>query len=146
MKCYNLSVNSAYLITSHNRLTQTKAQIDLIKNLYSKYPTLSNIDIFHAYNGDHNSYPEPYFGEEIIRRENPGHFRGAVDLLNSGMEIILKSKNYYKYIIVASGDVWWVNPKAIIKVINDMEQNGKLLYTSIWFINAYSTEFFIKSN
>lgn len=136
-------MNIAYLIISHNRITQTKAQMDLIKNLYSKYPLLSNIDLFHAYNGDSKEYPEPYIGEKIIRRENLGHFRGATDLINSGIKEILNQSKKYKYIIVASGDVWFVNPELIENTLKNMNEQNKLLCTSFWYEQQFATEFFI---
>lgn len=132
----------------------------LIRDFWSLEEELQKIDIYHAYNGESKKYPKKFLEDKLIRRPNLGHYAGAADLINTGIETILNSASVipslsrdpflkkYDYILVMSGDVWLIKPKVLVKILDTITSKNYQFATSLWpdlfFIPRYfASEFFI---
>jgi hypothetical protein len=80
---------------------------------------------------------------------NPGHFEGAVNLINKG---ILKAQELrFDYLIVTASDTWLTNKNYIDNIIIEMRNNSQYLACSSWgtpenesiFRVGFSMDFFI---
>ncbi len=140
----------AVIITTHNRILDAKISMEIIRYFWSKVNDFSSIDIFHVYDGRKEWYKKKYLEDFLIRRNNIDHYLGAANLIDTGINKVLKSNINYKYIIVLSADVLIIKPKRLRELLSMMDKNKYLLLTSIWpsfaFIPKYfATEFFIIS-
>lgn len=145
-----LSTNIAVIIITHNRLIDAKISMELIRHHWSKQPLLKHLDIYHIYNGQKQLHKTKYLEDVLIYRDNVGHYKGAADLIDSGMTAIFKSKKIYEHIIVLSSDVFLIKPDRLVKIITRMKKMDYQLSTSLWpslFIipKYFSTEFFVIS-
>lgn len=139
MRAKNLKLAS--VIITYNRVAEARAQMDIIRELWQ--PLFSTIDIYHEFNGKKDWYPKKY-KEDFLHRHKPmSHFIGANYLLNQGIKHVLESGKKYDYIIAASADVWFYDPKKFREVILKCFRRQAQLATSLWFGVILSTEFFI---
>jgi hypothetical protein len=142
MQTNKSSQKLACVITTYNRVSDAKAQMDIIKELWQ--PKFSQkIDIYHEFNGKEEWYPEKYREDYLRRHPSKPHFHGAIDLINQGVSHVLESKHKYDFIVVASSDAWVYDPEKIHQLIKDCHEKEYQLATSIWFGIGLATEFFI---
>lgn len=134
-------INLACVITTHSRVEDAKGQMDLIRDKWTPYFT--SIDIYHEFNGEKKWYPKKYREDFLFRHPKMPHLKGAIYLIEQGIKDVLESKKEYDFIIVASSDAWVYDPKKIYELIQECQDKGYELATSIWFGTGLATEFFI---
>ena len=131
----------AYIITTHNKVTDAKAQMEIVRNIWT--PHFNTIDIFHEYNGSEENYPQIYLETFLSRHTSLPHFIGAVDLINEGIMHVNKIDKKYDYIVVASADTWVYNPHKINKLFSLIVKKKYELLVTLWESPFFGTEFFI---
>ena len=139
MQAKNIKIAS--IIITYNRIDEAKAQMDIIRELWQ--PMFGAVDIYHEFNGKKNWYPKKYREDTLHHHKQMAHFIGANHLLNQGFKHILESGKKFDYIIAASADTWFYDPKKLKEVILAMHRKKCQLATSLWFGVILSTEFFI---
>ncbi|EKD66418.1 MAG: hypothetical protein ACD_49C00044G0020 [uncultured bacterium (gcode 4)] len=135
-----------YLIYTYNRIHDAYIQMEIVKELWSKY--FEDIYIIHSYNWKKEWY-EKYFEDELIISENPGHFEWAANLIDIWIKKALEKD--FDYIIVSASDTWIIKPEFIKEKIDIMKKEEKYLFTCPWWnpeINNpqdvwFATDFFI---
>lgn len=133
----------AYLIITYQRLPQAYIQMDLVKNYYSEIPELSDIDIYHTYNGG-QVINKLYKEVKLSKTENGGLHYGAANLINQGMKDIKNSGVKYDLIILASSDVMFLNRELLVNSLKKFQNKEIMLVSSIWFFfQGLSSEFLI---
>lgn len=133
----------ACVITTYNRISEAKGQMDLIKEFWE--PKFGRIDIYHEYDGERSWYKGKYKEDYFFRHPYKPHLEGALYLINKGIEHALANKRKYDFIVVSSADVWIYNPTRLLKIINKCRRAKYEVATSIWYLSGFSTEFFIIS-
>lgn len=134
-------IKIASVIVTYNRIAEAKAQMDIIRELWQ--PLFSQIDIYHEFNGKKKWYLSKYKEDYLHRHKQMPHFIGANYMLNQGIKHVLSSKQKYDFIIAASADTWFYEPKRLKKIILTCQKNRVHLATSLWAGIVFSTEFFI---
>jgi len=119
------------IIYTFNRVNDAKINIEIIRNLWPKEPMFSKVVIAHTYNGRKNWYPKKYLENVLIRMKNPGHFQGASDLIDAGMNILIQKKDI-DYAIVLAADTWLLKPEYISNTIREMRKRDLYLATCPW--------------
>lgn len=131
----------ASLIITYNFVNETKAQMDIIREMWE--PMFESVDIYHEFNGKKSWYPQKYKEDFLHRHKSMSHFIGATHLLNEGIKHILESKIDYDFIIVTSADTWFYDPKKLKDIILTMHNKKYELATSLWGGITLATEFFV---
>lgn len=106
--------------------------------------------IVHAFNGPDGIYPEPYLEDELVRRENLGHFAGASDLIDAGAAAISAHEDI-RYAIFLASDTWLLRSGYVEEVLADMRRHDRRLAAVAWgypewsdpFENGLSVDFFV---
>lgn len=138
---YARKIKIASIIITYNRVSEARAQMDILKETWQ--PLFEIVDIYHEFNGNKNWYPKKY-REDVLHRHKPmSHFIGATHMLNQGIKHVLESGKKYDYIIATSADAWFYDQKKLKEVILTMHRKKCQLATSLWFGVILSTEFFI---
>lgn len=135
------NIKIASLIITYNRVTEAKAQMDIIRETWQSL--FSGIDIYHEFNGERDWYPKKYREDFLHRHKTMSHFIGANYLLNQGIKHILESQKKYDYIIAASADTWFYDARKLKTIILNCLKNRYQLATSLWAGMVLGTEFFI---
>ncbi len=138
-----------HLIYNYEHLDDLRIQEEFSKNLYAK--NFDGVHLVHAYNGKKSFGYEPYLEDVFLEIKNRGHFQGAADLINSGLNFFSKNKiSGLRYVLVTASDTWCLNIKFLQKIIQKMEDEGKVLAVSSWGKvksperpRGFSTDFFI---
>ncbi len=117
------------VIYTHERTDDARINQEIIRSLWSK--EFADIKIVHAYNGKESWYPQEYLEDKLIRRNNIGHVRGAIDLFETGVNTAL---DMYEsdYVIVLASDTWCVKPAYVSWLISTMQENKQRLATCAW--------------
>lgn len=135
-------IHLACIITTHGRVSEASAQMDIIRELWQ--PHFKRIDIYHEFNGKKEWYRASGREDFLSRHEPKPHYEGAVHLIEQGVEHVLKSGRPYDFIVVASADVWVYEPQKICEIIELMMKGKYLLASSLWPpFNCLATEFFV---
>ena len=137
-----------HLIYNHEHILDCQVQQELSKHLYPK--TLGEVFLVHAYNGTKKLY-HPYLEDKFIFLKNRGHFQGAADLINAGLEYFTAHKiPGLRYVLVTASDTWLIKPEVIKKIITRMAKEKRVLAASSWGRGkpnerpiGFSTDFFI---
>jgi hypothetical protein len=141
-----------FLVYTYNRTDDAKINMELIRALWSK--EMADIKIVHAYNGDKAWYPEPHLEDDFVELDNPGHFEGAANLIDAGMDVIRQKYNEYDFTIVLAADTWLVDAVYILDILETMREKGKHVATCAWggpkattvFKSGFAVDFFIVNN
>ncbi len=138
-----------HLIYNHQHLDDARIQQEISKSLYPK--SFDGVHLVHAYNGKKEFGYKPYLEDKLLTLGNRGHFRGAADLINAGLEYFSKKKiPGLKYVLVTAADTWMLDGKFLSKLVGQMESEGRVLAVSSWGRAKYperptgfSTDFFV---
>lgn len=136
-----MKIKIASIIITYNRVSEVKAQMDIIRELWQ--PMFKDIDIYHEFNGEKNWYPKKYKEDFLHRHRQMSHLVGANHMLNQGFKHVLQSGKKYDFIIATSADTWFYNPGRLKRIILTCIKNRFQLVTSLWLGMALATEFFI---
>lgn len=128
----------SFLIYTYNRVTDARMSQELIRSVFDKDNAIRKTFIVHSYNGlDEFGYSQ-YLEDVLIKRTNLGHYKGAIDLINSGLETIKKDESI-DYCIVLAADTWIVNSKKTLEIIDVMKEENKFIATSAWGSKEYNS-------
>ena len=119
-----------HLIYTYDRVEDARIQQELSTHLNSQI--LGGVHIVHTYSGGSTFGYEPYLEAKLIPRKNRGHYRGAVDLINAGLQYFSDSDLDIRYVLVTAADTWIVQTEFLANLISEMEANEKVLATSSW--------------
>lgn len=134
-------LNLAYIITTHNRVADAKAQMEIVRNIWE--PLFNSIDIYHEYNGSEGDYPQKYLETYLAKHTSLPHYIGAIDLINKGIMHANHNSKTYDYIVVASADTWVFNPHKIIDLFTLITNKNLDILATLWASPIFGTEFFI---
>lgn len=134
-------IRIASIIVTYNRVSEAKAQMDIIRKLWQ--PNFENIDIYHEFNGKKKWYPNKYSEDFLHRHKSMYYLSGANYLVNQGFKHVFESGKKYDLIIVTSADAWFYDPKKLNNLVNTMHEKKFELATSLWGMVVLGTEFFI---
>lgn len=133
----------AYIVITYDKLEHAKLQIESIRNSWQDDKRIESMYIAHIYNG---SQDFKGFGLEdtLIKTHNPGHYEGASNMIDLGVDHILNLKSDFDLLLVASADVYFVKPSLVIDRLFDMIIKDKKICTTIWSLMPFclATEFF----
>jgi hypothetical protein len=132
METEKLPLKIGVLVYTYNRTDDARINMELIRREWSKIQLLQDVPIMHCFNGEHAWWPEKYLEDELCRTENPGHFSGAVLLLDKGMEIFSEKHPDVTHVVILASDTWCVEPQYIARVVTSMRSDEKYLATSAW--------------
>jgi hypothetical protein len=137
-----------HLIYTYDRLDDARVQQEISKRLYSA--AFGGVHLVHAYNGKKEFGYAPYLEDKLIVRQNRGHYRGAVDLINAGLAWFnVAGLPEVRYVLITAADTWAVDVPFLQSVVMNMEAHGRVLATSSWRtaqpaqIHGFSLDFFI---
>lgn len=120
-----------HLIYTFDRLDDARIQQEISTSLYSK--AFGGVHLVHAYNGEESFGYTPYLENRLIVRQNKGHYRGAVDLINAGLAFFDEADlPEIRYVLVTASDTWVVNVDFLQSLLADMEANGRVIAASSW--------------
>ena len=77
----------------------------------------------HAYNGDKSWYDTKYLEDDLVSIHNSGHFRGASDLIDAGIDVFWKRHTEVDYVIVLASDTCLVKPSYNANILKEMQNN-----------------------
>ncbi len=120
------------LLYTHDRVEDACINQELIRNVWEKSGLFGSITIVHAYNGKKPWYPKKYLEDVLIRRSNPGHFQGAAELIDAGIQTFHKRLPNVRYVVVLAADTWLLLPSYVSKRIQTMQQKHRWLACSPW--------------
>ncbi|HSX17669.1 MAG TPA: hypothetical protein VLH86_06245 [Patescibacteria group bacterium] len=137
-----------HLIYTYNNLDDAYIQQELSKKLYAQQ--FGGVQLVHAYDGKPEFGYKKYLEDELITIDNPGHFRGATALINTGLNYFMEHGDpEVQYVLVAASDSWLLNVGYLEKIIATMQSENRVLAASSWFsaypqeMRGFSTDFFI---
>lgn len=138
-----------HLIYSYNHLDDARIQQEISKNFYSKF--FNGVYVVHSHNGKKFFAYQEYLEDKLIKIKNKGHFAGAADLINKGIDYFNKNKiKNLKYVLVTAADTWMLDVSFLKSIIKRMEKEKKVLAVSSWGtvvypekIRGFSSDFFI---
>jgi hypothetical protein len=82
-------------------------------------------------NGPENLNYTPYLEDKTILLPNRGHFRGAVDLINAGVQAAVDNPKT-DFLLVTAGDSWFIQPDFVINLIQEMRSAHLPLAATAW--------------
>jgi len=130
-------LNIGCLIYTHERVDDTRINMEIIRSLWKNSDLFSSIKIINSYNGKKSWYQKKYLEDVLIRRSNnPGHYQGAAELIDAGIARFQKVYPNIRYVIVLAADTWCLKPQYIARVIRQMQNNNQSLATCPWGLPA----------
>lgn len=125
--------------------------MEIIRNVWRRVPNLANTAIIHTFNGPEEIWPEPYLEDKLLHLDNPGHYAGAMLLIDEGILAFRKNYPDVEYVVVLAADTWCVVPEYINAVIEAMKQGGRYIASCAWgteqkeniFQVGMATDFFV---
>ena len=121
----------AVIIYTYNRVEDAKINMEIIRNVWSKSKKLET-KITHCFNGQKSWYPKKYLEDDLIYLKNSGHFLGASELIDAGMNIVNKKYKKIDYVIVLASDTWLIKPDYLERILAQMESENKYLASCPW--------------
>jgi len=139
-----------HVIYTYNKIDDARINQELSREVLGKSKKLGGVYIVHSYNGEKEFGYEKYLEDELVTLKNRGHFQGAMDLINAGIEAVSKQKDV-RYVLVTAADTWLANVVFIENLIEKMEKEDKCIAVSSWGIEkndsifrmGFSQDFFI---
>ena len=120
-----------HLIYSYNHLDDVRIQQEISKNLYAK--VFGGVHVVHAHNGKKNFGYQKYLEDKLITLQNRGHYQGASDLVNAGLEYFSENRiPKLKYVLVTAADTWILNTELLENIFDEMRKEKKVLAASSW--------------
>lgn len=135
------TIRLAYIITTYNRISEARGQMDIIRSLWE--PNVRTIDIYHEFGGKSAWYKEKYKEDYLFKHRPRQHFAGAIHLIEQGLKHVLENGNKYDLIVVASADAWIYDQNKIDKILKKCIEKKYQIISSLWYISGLATEFFI---
>jgi hypothetical protein len=126
------------LVYTHNRVDDARVQMRVLQEIWA--PAFKSLCIVHAFNGEHDWWPEKQGEDQLLRRENTGHYQGAADLVDAGIKQ-LETIGGCDYYIVLAADTWFLNPRVIGYWLTCMEEQRKTFAAAPWG-NPYNANMF----
>lgn len=120
------------LIYTYDRIEDAKTNMDIVRKLWQKSETFSDIKIVHAYNGKKEWYPKKHIENDLVRLKNPGHFQGAAELIDAGIKKFTAKYADLDYVFVLAADTWLVKLSYVENIIRDMKKKELYLSTCAW--------------
>lgn len=121
----------ATIIYTYNRIEDAKINMEIIRNVWLKSKKLET-KIIHCFNGQKSWYPKKYLEDDLIYLKNSGHFLGASELIDAGMNLVEKKYKNIDYIIVLASDTWLIKLDYLEKILLQMESGNKYLASCPW--------------
>jgi len=125
-------IKLGFLIYTYDRVDDVRINMEIIESRWKSAGLFSDVKMVHAYNGQERWYPEKYLEDDLIRMGNPGHFRGASELIDAGMGVMREKYGDRDYVIVVASDTWLVSPEKTYRLIERMARENLLLATCPW--------------
>jgi hypothetical protein len=72
----------------------------------------------------------------LIRRQNPGHFPGAAELIDAGILAFHATYPSFRYLVVMAADTWCLKPEYVVSIVRAMQKSNKPLATCSWGLPA----------
>lgn len=120
------------LLYTFDRVEDAYINQEIIRNVWQKSDLFGSIKIVHAYNGEKPWYPKRYLEDVLIRRKNPGHFLGAAELIDAGIQQCRKRFPSVRYVVVLASDTWLTNPRYVSQLVKRMIAEKKYWATCAW--------------
>ena len=134
-----MKLNIAVALYTFNRIDDVKINLEIIRDIWEKSGLFKKTYIVHSFNGKNNWYPQKYLEDKLIRIPNRGHFWGAADLIESGINFFNETNHSADYIVTLAADTWLLNPDYIHKIIKQMKSENKYVASSTWG-NPFETD------
>lgn len=125
-------MNIGFLIYTYNRIDDAKISMEIIRDIWTKSKLFSDIKIIHTYNGQKNWHSKKYLEDDFVMINNHGHFRGAAELIDTGIAKFQKKYQNIDYVIVTAPDTWLIKPAYINKIIKKMRKEEFYWATCSW--------------
>ncbi|EKE29564.1 MAG: hypothetical protein ACD_2C00145G0001 [uncultured bacterium (gcode 4)] len=137
----------AYVIYTYDRIHDALVQMEIVRHLWAK--KFTKIEIIHVYNWNPEWYSGKTLEDHFLRTTNPGHFEGAANLIDIGVEHALNID--CDYVVVSAADTWMMDADLMEAKINQMRIENKVLLTCPWGNPAlgnpqdvwFATDFFV---
>jgi hypothetical protein len=137
-----------HIIYTYDRLDDARVQQEISTFLYPK--AFGGVHLVHAYNGEESFGYTPYLENHLIVRQNKGHYRGAVDLINAGLAYFDEAGlTDVRYVLVTASDTWAVDAGYLQDLVAKMGANGQVVAASSWRtewpaqLHGFSLDFFL---
>ncbi len=140
-----------HVIYTYNKITDAYINQEISKNLYSKSKVLGGTYLVHSFNGEPKLGYKKYLEDKLIKMKNPGHFLGAANMIDAGIEAVSKKSQSLgiRYCLVTTADTWMINVKFLERLIKKMKKEKKYVATCAWFAkfpekpHTLATDFFV---
>ena len=120
------------LLYTYNRVDDARINMEIIRNVWRRSELLRDVVLVHAFNGKEEWWPTAYLEDDLLVLENRGHFEGAEDLMNRGIERFTQKYPDIDYVITVASDTWCVLPEYLERVIREMRDGAKYLAACAW--------------
>jgi hypothetical protein len=113
------------VIGTYDKILEAQVQMEIIRNIIA--PRFDDVKIVHAYN-----WTEDYSAaleDILVKTTNPSHFIGAANLMDIGIECIMHYD--LDYILVSASDCRWTDPWVLLRILNEMKGQKKILASCI---------------
>lgn len=124
--------NIAVAVYTYDRVDDARINFEIIRNIWEGSEYFKNVTIIHSYNGDLKWYPDQYLENKLIRIKNRGHYPGAADLIESGVNYVLNNKTEIDYVVTLAADTWILDPIFVHNIIEKMAVEGRYVAASCW--------------
>lgn len=124
--------NIAVAVYTYDRVDDARINFEIIRNIWEGSKYFNNVTIIHSYNGDLKWYPHQYLENKLIRIKNRGHYPGAADLIESGVNYVLNNNTEIDYVVTLAADTWILDPSFVHNIIEKMAVEGKYVAASCW--------------
>jgi hypothetical protein len=124
--------NIAVAVYTYDRTDDARINFEIIRGIWEKSKLFNKILLIHTYNGKKEWYPNTYLEDKLIRIDNRGHFFGAADLIESGINLVSEKYKDIDYIVTIAADTWLLNVEFLHSVIENMYLNNKYVAASSW--------------
>lgn len=120
-----------HLIYNHAHLDDDRIQQEISKKLYAD--NFGGVYLIHTYNGKKAFGYNEYLEDKHITITNRGHFQGAADLINLGLDFFTKNKiTNLDYVLVTAADTWLLDVNFLQQLIKEMKEGNKIFAASSW--------------
>ena len=118
-----------HLIYTYDKIDDARILQEISRENITK--SLGKIYLVHAYNGLPSFSYRMYLEDKLIKKSNRGHFKGAADLINTGIAEMKKNKDI-DFAIVTASDIWPLKASFLKRVIDTMRNEDKYIATCAW--------------
>lgn len=116
------------VVSTFDRVDDARINLEILRARWSQHFDLL---VVHAFNGLPEWLPEGVgIADKLIKLRNRGHFRGAVQLMESGLAYL--SARGVQRAVHLSSDTWACDPEFIRSVLDRMERASQPFASSAW--------------